>query len=256
MPLHDWNQVEAGIFHDFHTAWISEIRNALNHGLLPATYYALAEQHLGGFIADVLTLREPDSEYRATEESFPEEVSGTSATAVASLPRTSIHELIEVDLSDLRRSIAIRHVSTHRIVALIEIVSSANKDRVERLQSFLDKTLQAMGNGVHVLIVDLLAPGKHDPQGMHEAIRAAVSSATPVKSPTPRASTLASYLSQRTCFEAFVEHPHLGQPLPPMPVFLDRVRFVNVPLEETYLRAWEGMPAYWQNVIANGSPSA
>ena len=29
MPMHDWTQVEAGIFHAFHHEWISEISQAL-----------------------------------------------------------------------------------------------------------------------------------------------------------------------------------------------------------------------------------
>lgn len=45
MPIHDWRRVEAGIFHDFHHAWIEEMKRALNAGLLPDEYYALAEQH-------------------------------------------------------------------------------------------------------------------------------------------------------------------------------------------------------------------
>jgi len=44
MPIHDWTKVPAGIFHDFHAAWIIELRNALNDGFLPSGYYALAEQ--------------------------------------------------------------------------------------------------------------------------------------------------------------------------------------------------------------------
>ncbi len=35
MPFHDWTRVEPGIFHDFHLAWIGELRRALNSGLLP-----------------------------------------------------------------------------------------------------------------------------------------------------------------------------------------------------------------------------
>src|SRR5436190_2214384 len=58
MPIHDWTRVEAGIFHDFHHAWIEEIKRALNAGLLPDDYYALAEQHAAGFGPDVLTLEE------------------------------------------------------------------------------------------------------------------------------------------------------------------------------------------------------
>ena len=56
MPLHDWTRVDAGIFHAFHVAWIPEIQKVLNGGLLPEGYYALAEQHAGRAIADVLTL--------------------------------------------------------------------------------------------------------------------------------------------------------------------------------------------------------
>src|SRR5262245_33541229 len=56
MPVHDWTLVEPGIFHAFHVAWIPEIQRTLNGGLLPQGYYALAEQHMGHAIADVLTL--------------------------------------------------------------------------------------------------------------------------------------------------------------------------------------------------------
>ena len=44
MPVHDWTRVGAGIFHDFHQRWIGAIRDALNGGLLPNDFYALAEQ--------------------------------------------------------------------------------------------------------------------------------------------------------------------------------------------------------------------
>jgi hypothetical protein len=59
MPLHNWSRVASEIFHDFQTAWITEIRNKLNAGLLPENYYALAEQHAGDYVADVLALRVP-----------------------------------------------------------------------------------------------------------------------------------------------------------------------------------------------------
>lgn len=56
MPAHDWRRVSAGTFHDFHGSWITHPKEAMNGGLPPDGYYALAEQHLGGNIADVLTL--------------------------------------------------------------------------------------------------------------------------------------------------------------------------------------------------------
>jgi len=37
MPVHDWTQVTAGIFHNFHFRWIAAIMDRLNAGLLPQT---------------------------------------------------------------------------------------------------------------------------------------------------------------------------------------------------------------------------
>lgn len=54
MPVHDWSRVKAGIFHDFHNAWITHLKEALNGGLLPEGYYALSEQHVGRVITDIL----------------------------------------------------------------------------------------------------------------------------------------------------------------------------------------------------------
>ena len=56
MPVHDWTRVSAGTFHDFHNAWITELRNALNGGLLPRGFYAQGEQYAGQIQTDVLTL--------------------------------------------------------------------------------------------------------------------------------------------------------------------------------------------------------
>ena len=47
MPIHDWTRLEAGDFHDFHQCWVVAIRNALNGGLLPPEYMAMAEQITG-----------------------------------------------------------------------------------------------------------------------------------------------------------------------------------------------------------------
>src|SRR5262245_7946694 len=59
MPVHDWTRVDAGTFHAFHTLWIGEIMKALNAGLLPKGYYALAEQVATRMQTDVLALRAP-----------------------------------------------------------------------------------------------------------------------------------------------------------------------------------------------------
>ena len=132
MPVHDWTRVDAGIFHDFHTVWTGELRNALNGGLLPEGYYALAEQHAGRSIADVLTLHASPGAVRPESQS---PAPSTGGTIVAEAP-PSVRRRQTVDplsLAARRRSLAIRHVSGHRLVALLEIVSPANKDRARHV---------------------------------------------------------------------------------------------------------------------------
>ena len=59
MPIHDWTRVRANRFHDFHQSWTLAVRNALNAGLLPPGYLAMAEQITGGPQPDVVTLSLP-----------------------------------------------------------------------------------------------------------------------------------------------------------------------------------------------------
>ena len=44
MPVHDWRRAGAGTFHSFHNGWIAHLTEALNGGLLPPDYYALASK--------------------------------------------------------------------------------------------------------------------------------------------------------------------------------------------------------------------
>jgi hypothetical protein len=57
MPIHDWSQVDAGLFHGFHQAWTIEIRTAFNGGVPAEGYFALAEQIISGPIPGVVTLQ-------------------------------------------------------------------------------------------------------------------------------------------------------------------------------------------------------
>jgi hypothetical protein len=252
MPVHDWTQVEAGIFHDFHTVWIGAIRNALNEGLLPQGYYALAEQHMGRPIADVLTLHaspQPPAE-------SPPLPPATGGIAVAEAPpRTRRKQTVEPAALARRRSLAVRHVSGHRLVALLEIVSPANKDRLRHVEDFAAKAADALDAHVHLLLVDLFPPGPHDPGGMHgEVLRRLEQSDGPYDLPADEPLTLASYAAGPR-LEIYVEHLAVGAALPQMPLFLRPDRYVNAPLEATYQAAYRGMPAFWKDVLEGRPPA-
>ncbi|MCI0681477.1 MAG: DUF4058 family protein [Gemmataceae bacterium] len=167
MPVHDWTLVEAGIDHAFHTAWVTEIQKALNDGVLPAGFYALAEQHFGRPIADVSTLHTSDPGQEPAP--FPSERGGIAVADAP--PKARLKQSVDRPAAlTHRRSLAIRHVSGHRLVALLEIVSPANKDRGSSVEAFLEKIMSALDVGVHVTLADLIPPGPHDPKGLHGAM--------------------------------------------------------------------------------------
>jgi hypothetical protein len=248
MPVHDWTRVDAGIFHDFHTVWMGQIRTALNEGLLPNGFYALTEQHLGRSITDVLTLHASPAPSEPLRLPPLPPIAGGTAVAEAP-PRVRRKQTVEPVALARRRSLAIRHISGHRLIALIEIISSANKDRAQHVEEFAAKAVSALDAGVHLLLMDLFPPGSHDPQGMHGIIRQRLDeSDEPYDLPVDEPLTLAGYAAGPQ-IEIYLEHVAVGSPLPEMPLFLSADRYIDVPIELTYQAAYQGMPAFWRNIL-------
>lgn len=244
MPVHDWTRVDAGIFHDFYNVWIAELRNALNRGILPQGYYALIEQHMGRSIPDVLTLDVRPPETRASAN----QPAGGLALADAP-PRVQRKITAEMSLRGRRRSLALRHVSGHRLVALIEIVSPSNKDRRDHVEQFASKIISALDLGVHVLLIDLFPPGRYDPAGMHEVVWSLIEESENRSESTPGTGrTLASYVAGPPV-DAYLADLSVGGELPEMPLFLQTDRYINVPLEAAYQTAFSGEPEFWREVL-------
>jgi len=244
MPVHDWSRVDAGIFHAFHNSWITHFMGALNKGLLPDGYYALSEQHVGLKIPDVITLHTPDLSGITTQPT------GNGGVALIDTPPKVGRRLVasaDKSYTTLRRTLAVRHSSGHRLVAIVEIVSPRNKDRPASVAELAAKVESAIRNGVHVLLIDMFSPGKHDPSGMHGAAWAFFDTQD-VTPPTEQSVCVASYLASQIA-EAYVEYLGYGEPLPDMPLFLEYRAHVVAPLEETYMAAYEDMPRFHKAIL-------
>lgn len=247
MPVHDWTRVDAGIFHSFHNAWITELHNSLNGGILPDEYYALMEQHAGRLVTDVLTLHAS----RPNGEPTPLTAS-SKAIALAEAPPKVRRKLTAIETyRQLRRTLAIRHVSGHRLIALLEIISPANKDRQGSVEQFVGKAVEALHLGVHVMVLDLFPPSRYDPHGMHGAVWNHFDE-RPYDLPVDEPLTVAAYAAGPPV-QAYLEHLAVGGALPKMPLFLSSDSYIPVPLESTYQAAYRGVPAFWRNVLENPS---
>ncbi|MDB5313833.1 MAG: hypothetical protein JWO38_8035 [Gemmataceae bacterium] len=244
MPIHDWTTVDAGIFHHFHHGWVESLQRALNSGVLPPDYYAMAEQHAAGFGPDVLTLQggPPD----------PDPPEPTAGGLLLAPPKVRIVE--ESDMAFYRRkqnTVAVRHVSDDRVVSMIEIVSPGNKSGRNPLRAFVEKAAELIGKGIHLLVLDLHPPGPRDPDGIHGAIWDEVDG-RPYHHLPDKPLTLAAYEANNYAVTAYVEPVAVGDTLPDMPLYLIPGGHVLVPLEKTYQAAWEGVPARWRRVIGGG----
>src|SRR5437016_3768151 len=116
MPVHDWTRVDAGAFHHFHTAWLVRISDALNGGLLPPEYYALAEQDAGDVGPDVLTL-----ERRTRDKGWPGGNGAAIKTVALAPPKVELVFRYELGhYLKKQRRLAIHHRSNDRLVAVVE----------------------------------------------------------------------------------------------------------------------------------------
>jgi hypothetical protein len=241
MPMHDWTRVEAGIFHAFHHDWITEIARALNRGLLPADYYALAEQQTAGFGPDVLTLQEPKD-----KDDLP---SSNTGTVIQVRPKTRFTAEI-ADSEFYRRkksSIAVRHVSDDRIVALLEIVSPGNKSSRNALRAFVTKACEFLEHRIHMLIIDPFPPGRRDLNGIYAAIWEEMQD-EPFILPKDKPLTLVTYECGLTT-RAYIEPIAVGDALPDMSLFLEPENYILVPLEATYQASFASIPLRWRRVL-------
>jgi hypothetical protein len=246
MPVHDWSRVDPNVFHDFHQTWSVSIRNALNSGLLPAGYSALVEQHAGGLIPDVLALQRRSRPDRLSEP--------TGGLLTVTPPKTRHVIQAKEALAARANRIVIRH-RLGEVVCIIEIVSPGNKGSRSALRSFVEKAVEFLRQGIHLLIIDLLPPTPRDPHGIHKAIWDEIEE-EPFELPPDKPLLLAAYVAGDSfagiATTAYVEPIGVGDTLPAMPAYLERSGYVPVPLEATYQSTWASCPADMRELVQTG----
>lgn len=248
MPIHDWTRVPSGLFHDFHQSWAIRIKDALNADLLPNGTIALVEQRSLGREGDVVAIEAPVMPPRADIEL------NEGGVAIQTPPKTQIVcRSNKAFYAEAANRIVIRH-HLGRIIAVIEIVSPGNKSTKSALRNFVEKTVDFLHEGIHVMVIDVFPPTPRDPQGIHKAIWDELDDA-PFELPAGKDRMLVSYQAGEDMI-AYIEPVELGANLPDMPLFLTSGRrksiHVQVPLEATYQATWEATPRELRKAVETG----
>jgi len=242
MPMHNWKRVKSGVYHNFHFRWIAAIMDRLNAGLLPAGYFAMAEQIIG----------QPETEVVALETFAAPTRRGGGEGSVATVPvRSQARFVVQYPPETQRYArkthrVVVRH-ELGRVVAVVELVSPGNKDRLHSLRTFVDKCVDLLDQQANLLIICPFPPGAHDAGGIHQAISAVYSDES-FELPADKPLTFVSY-QVSPLLTAYVEPIAVGDPLPDMPLFLCDDQGTNVPLEETYQATWRVLPREIRSLI-------
>jgi hypothetical protein len=215
----------------FHGQWPAVIVQYLRRKL-PVGYVAEPRVHAG-------SKAEIDVAAFETGEGPPQsgirEGNGATATAVWAPPAPNIAVETTLPDDDEYAVLIFDAKRGRRLVAAIEIVSPANKDRPENRGVFVAKCAGLVQKGVAVSVVDLVTTrqfnlfaelldliGHSDP---------AASEATPTMY---AASCRWTRKEKQTLFEAWSHELIVGQPLPTLPLWLGPAVSVPLDLEQTY----------------------
>lgn len=167
---------------------------------------------------------------------------GGVATAVWAPPAPSL--AVETELPD-DDEYEVRIYDAERgrtLVAAIEIVSPANKDRPEKRNAFVGKCAALLRNGVAVSLVDLVTVRQFN---LYAELMTFLGHPDGSLGPEPPAVYAASCRwlckSNRAVLETWTHPLTIGQPLPTLPLWLTDTHSVPLDLERSYEQACEDL---------------
>ncbi len=233
MPLLDHFHeplVSRRAWESFHARWVNSIADALQ-ATLPRRYFAEIQVHLGRSVeADVA-----EFEITANEEEPPNGSTGGVAVQTWAPPAPPVVftatflDDIEVHVRDERND--------GRLVAVVELVSPANKDRPETRSAFAAKCAAYLKRGVGLIAVDIVTSRNFN---MHNELVRLLDVAAPLM-PEEESLIAVAYRptrrQQENRVEAWPTPLSVGGTLPTLPLAIRGWRAIPVDLEAAYTDA-------------------
>jgi hypothetical protein len=198
---------------------------------MPTPYTASPRVHLGAeFEIDIAAFDEPDT---LEPGSLGEGATGVTATAVWAPPKPTM--AVDVELEKQDEYEVLIHNRAKRLVAAVEIVSPANKDRPEHRRNFAMKCAALMQQGVSVSIIDLVTVGRGN-------LYLEMLDLLGESDPSFSADTGSIYVSscrwreagESWKLESWAYPLQVNHPLPTLPLWLASDLAVPLELEQTY----------------------
>ncbi len=240
MPLRDHFQPPVShiaSWETLHGMWPASIVQQLRR-TLPAGYVAAPSVHLGTYCeVEVATYTNENS-----ARFDPKERDTRSRTAVWAPPSPSL--AIETNLPDCDEyEVRIYDAESGRkLVAAIELVSPANKDRAEKRNAFVGKCAALLQKGVAISIIDLVTICHAN---LYVELMEFIGHSDPTLSdPAPELYAVSCRWVERdsrTILQTWSNPLRVGQPLPTLPLWLNPTLAVPLDLEASYEAACQDL---------------
>ncbi len=209
----------------FHSKWANALVDDLNDRLLPPGFFAEPHVHLGTRVEiDVATFSRPTSGTLAAPVSIAQPVAPTLV-----MPAT-FSDTFEVQI-----------ISTEAgptLVAAIELISPANKDRAEHRRAFAVKCASYLNQGISLILADIVTNRNAN---LHDEIAALLPQTDRFLFPANPSLYAAAYRPVQRGdvdeIDVWLVPFTLGQTLPILPLALPGDVILSVDLERTYLEA-------------------
>lgn len=227
-PLDDMRHWEG-----FHATW-PVMMVALLRRKLPGRYFAEPRVHPAmSAEIDVATFENEEEDILATGNG--NDNGGGVATAVWAPPRPTLTVATDLPAQDVYEVRVYDQKRHSRLVAAVEIVSPANKDRPEHRRAFAAKCAALLKERVSVIVVDVVSTRTHN---LYAELLDLIGQTDPSLSlEAPPLYTAACRITKRGnewFLETWAQPLELGQPLPTPPLWLADNLAVPLELEESY----------------------
>jgi hypothetical protein len=213
----------------FHSAWANAIVGWLNQNVLPAHYRAIPQVHVGARVEiDAATFR--------LREAAAAPGNGAT-TAVWAPPLAKLSAAVDFGDTDTFE-VQVRDAAQRRLVAAVELVSPANKDRPAHRRDFAIKCASYLRQRVAVVIVDVVTERRDN---LHEelmhllALPPALVEAGDFPLYAVAYRLMAREEEQR--LELWPEELRVGAALPTLPLWVSEGEAVPLDLEAAYAAA-------------------
>jgi hypothetical protein len=217
----------------FHGWWAAEVASQLNETLLPAEYFAEFQVTVGTRIeVDVATF---------TENGARETPATDGATAAVQTqvwaPPTPVAAFPGVFPDDFEVQVY-SSMAGPVLVAAIELVSPANKDRDETRRAFAAKCSAYLQRGIGLIIVDIVTSRLAN---LHDELMTMLGHTQGIIFPTPTSLYATAYRpvrrQERNEVDLWREPLTIGQTLPTLPLAVRGLGSLPIDLEATYTEA-------------------